>query len=88
MKFIKRIFYLCICLVFFTGCGKENGSDVLKGLSKKIDGLNSYHLSGVLEIINNEKKKYILIEEDTLKATTINSGYVWDGSTFTTTTQG
>ena len=54
MKFIKRIFYLCICLVFFTGCGKENGSDVLKGLSKKIDGLNSYHLSGVLEIINNE----------------------------------
>lgn len=54
MRFIKKVFYLCICLVFFTGCGKENGSDVLKGLSKKIDGLNSYHLSGVLEIINNE----------------------------------
>lgn len=54
MKFIKKVLFLCICLVFFTGCGKENGSDVVKGLSKKIDGLNSYHLSGVLEIINNE----------------------------------
>ena len=35
-----------------------------------------------------EKKKYVIIEEDELKATTINSGYVWDGSVFTTTTQG
>ena len=40
--------------MFFTGCGKEDESDVVKNLSKKIDGLNSYHLSGVLEIINNE----------------------------------
>ena len=35
-----------------------------------------------------EKKKYVIIEEDSLKATTINSGYVFDGSVFTTTTQG
>ena len=40
--------------MFFTGCGKEDESDVVKNLSKKIDGLHSYHLSGVLEIINNE----------------------------------
>jgi len=52
MKFIKKLFFLCLCLVFFTGCGNE--SDVLKKLSKKIDDLNSYHLSGVLEIYNNE----------------------------------
>ena len=54
MKFIKRALFLCVCLILFTGCGKENSSDVVKGLSKKIEGLNSYHLSGVLEIINNE----------------------------------
>ena len=54
MKFIKKVLFLCICLMFFTGCGKEDESDVVKNLSKKIDGLNSYHLSGVLEIINNE----------------------------------
>lgn len=54
MKFIKSILYLCICLILFTGCAKEDSSDVIKGLSKKIEGLSSYHLSGVLEIINNE----------------------------------
>ena len=54
MKFIRKMFFLFLCLVFFTGCGGKNGSDVLKKLSKKIDDLNSYHLSGVLEIYNNE----------------------------------
>ena len=54
MKFIRNLFLLCLCLVFFTGCGGKDGSDVLKKFSKKIDDLNSYHLSGVLEIYNNE----------------------------------
>ena len=37
---------------------------------------------------NGEIKKYEIIEEDVLKTATINRGYVWDGSAFTTTTQG
>ena len=54
MKFVRKVLFLFFCLLFFSGCGKKSESDVLKQLSKKIDGLNSYHLSGVMEIINNE----------------------------------
>ena len=54
MKFVRKLFLLSICLCFFTGCGKDSNDDVLKSLTKKIEGINSYHLSGVLEIINNE----------------------------------
>ena len=53
MKFIKRILFMCFFLLLFTGC-KENKMDVLKDLSKKIEGLNSYHLTGVLDINNDE----------------------------------
>ena len=53
MKFFRRFFVFCFCLIILSGCGNKD-SDLLKGLSKKIDGLSSYHLSGVLEIVNNE----------------------------------
>ena len=53
MKFLKMFFIFCFCLVVLSGCGNKD-SDLLKGLSKKIDGLSSYHLSGALEIVNNE----------------------------------
>jgi len=48
------MFFLSICLCFFSGCGKDSSADVLKSLTKKIEDVDSYHLSGVLEIINNE----------------------------------
>lgn len=54
MNFLKKIFFLMICVLFFTGCGKDSKESVINDLTKKIDGINSYHLSGVLEIINNE----------------------------------
>ena len=54
MKFLKKIVCLCFCILLFTGCGKDNSDSVVKDLTKKIEGIDSYHLSGVLEIINNE----------------------------------
>jgi outer membrane lipoprotein-sorting protein len=53
MKFIKKILFMCFFILLFTGC-KESKMDVLKDLSRKIDGLNSYHLTGVLDINNDE----------------------------------
>lgn len=66
MRYIKYVLFLFICLVLFTGCGHSE-SDVLKDLSKKIDGLNSYHLSGVLEIINNENTYFYDVDVSYLK---------------------
>ena len=66
MRFIKYVLFLFICLVLFTGCGRDE-SDVIKGLSKKIDSLNSYHLSGVLEIINNENTYFYDVDVSYLK---------------------
>lgn len=53
MKFFKKFFVFCFCLIILSGCGNKD-SDLVKDLSKKIEGLSSYHLSGVLEIVNNE----------------------------------
>lgn len=53
MNFFKKFFAFCFCLIILSGCGNKD-SDLVKDLSKKISGLNSYHLSGVLEIVNNE----------------------------------
>ena len=53
MKFFRKFLFICLFLIIFTGCGKKE-EDVLKDLSKKINSLNSYHLSGSLDIINDE----------------------------------
>jgi outer membrane lipoprotein-sorting protein len=36
------------------GCGKYGEKDVVKDLTKKIENAKGYHLTGVLEMINNE----------------------------------
>lgn len=54
MKFLLRCVFLVFCVSFFCGCGKESMDDVLKNLTNKVEKLNSYHLTGELEIINNE----------------------------------
>jgi len=53
LKYIKKGLFIFLCFAFFTGCGKKD-SDIVKDISRKIDGLNSYHLTGDLEIINDE----------------------------------
>ncbi len=53
----KRYLLVVIALVgclFFAGCGKYGEKDVFKDLSKKIEDSKGYHITGELEIVNNE----------------------------------
>ena len=54
MNFKKMFVFLIISTFFLVGCGKDSKDDILKKISKKITDSSSYHLTGVLEIINNE----------------------------------
>lgn len=66
MSFFKKMFFLIICICFLVGCG-NNSSDIVKSLSKKINDTNSYHLTGVLEIINNENSYLYDVDVSFLK---------------------
>ena len=54
MKKIKKIIFLTISMIIISGCGKNSSENIIKNLTKKIEGTESYHLEGILEIINNE----------------------------------
>ena len=53
---MKKKFFLILMIVglFCVGCVKNNTSDILKDLTKKINDLKSYQLSGQLEVVNND----------------------------------
>lgn len=53
---MKKKFFLILMIVglFCVGCVKNNTGDVLKDLTKKINNLKSYQLSGKLEVVNND----------------------------------
>lgn len=53
---MKKLFIFLGVLLLVSGCGKYNDKDLIKELSKKVEGSNSYHLSGTLEIYRNEEK--------------------------------
>ena len=44
---------ILICLIL-TGCGKNNDKEVLKEFQNKVNGSDSYYLSGSMELVNNE----------------------------------
>lgn len=44
---------LIVCIIL-CGCNKNDKNDVLKNFAKKINNSNSYYLSGILEMFNNE----------------------------------
>lgn len=67
MSFMKKIVFLLFCVMVLSGCGKKSESDILKQLFKKIDSLNSYHLSGMMEIINNENTYKYAVDVSFLK---------------------
>ena len=50
----KKLIILFLTVFFMTGCFNKGKSDVVKELSKKVDGINSYYIKGELKIINNE----------------------------------
>lgn len=49
-------YLLCIAIIsiFMVGCGKKGENDIVKDLTKKIENSKAYHLTGTLEMINNE----------------------------------
>ena len=53
----KRLLFVLVmmCCFFLTGCFKKGEDDILKELAKKIENSKGYHLTGDLEIFNNEE---------------------------------
>lgn len=54
---MKRKIFIGILItgsLLMCGCGKKDEQDVLKDLTKKIEETKGYHLTGDLEIVNNE----------------------------------
>ena len=52
----KKFLFLMVFLILISvvGCSKSNQSKIIKDLDKKIQKANSYKLTGILEITNNE----------------------------------
>ena len=77
---MKKIFLtvsIIICLLL-TGCGKYSKEDVIDDLSKKIDNVKAYNLTGMMEIMNNEDSyKYNVnvsySKEDNFKVSMVNT---------------
>ena len=44
---------MLMTIILITGCGKNNAESIFKDLTNKINKLNTYTLSGVLEVKNN-----------------------------------
>ena len=53
---MKKIFVFLGLILLVCGCGKSNGKDILKDLSKKVEDSSAYHMTGTLEIYRNEEK--------------------------------
>ena len=54
MKNIKKILFFAMLIIIMSGCGKNSSENTIKTLTKKIEETQSYHLEGILDIINNE----------------------------------
>lgn len=48
------LFSVVFCSIFVLGCSRDNSKAILNDFSKTVAKANSYSLSGILEIINNE----------------------------------
>ena len=53
----KLLFVFVVVLGVMTmGCGKLGSADVLKEFTKKVENAGAYHMTGELEILNNEDR--------------------------------
>lgn len=50
----KKILILLIVSILFVGCFKKSKNDIVDDFDKKVNGLSSYKISGILSISNNE----------------------------------
>lgn len=58
----KILCTIILCCVFVTGCFGKGNKDIVKTLTEKIEKAKSYHVTGELEIINNEDSYYYDVE--------------------------
>ncbi len=54
MKKKLLLFLGLISCLLISGCGKYNEKDLIKDLNKKINNSKGYHITGTLEMLNNE----------------------------------
>ena len=54
MKKVKKIIFLILIMIIISGCGKNNVEKTIDNLTKKIEDIQSYHLEGIMDIVNNE----------------------------------
>jgi outer membrane lipoprotein-sorting protein len=54
MKKVKKIIFLILIMIIISGCGKNNVEKAIDNLTKKIEDIQSYHLEGIMDIVNNE----------------------------------
>lgn len=64
--------------IFLTGCSSYDQEDIISDLSKKIEDINAYTLSGEMEIINNEDSyKYdvnvAFLKDDNFRVSLLNT---------------
>lgn len=52
---MKKYLFIFFCLLLI-GCGKHNDKDVMKNIKKKNDDLDSYAITGELNMYNGENK--------------------------------
>ena len=52
---MKKIFVMVvlICMIFLTGCGKDSKDSIFKDFTNKINKLDGYTITGVLDVKNN-----------------------------------
>lgn len=53
---MKKIIAFLGIIILLSGCGKNNEKDIVKDLTKKINNVDTYHMTGTLEIYRNEEK--------------------------------
>lgn len=53
---MKRNFLIILMLIVFfvTGCGKSGKNDIVDKINKKVKAMDSYQITGILSITNNE----------------------------------
>ncbi len=56
------LFIILIGCILITGCGKTSEKEVLKKITKKIEDAKSYHLTGDLEMLNNDDTYKYLVD--------------------------
>lgn len=51
----KKFLIILMLIVFFvTGCGKSGKNDIVDKINKKVKAMDSYQITGILSITNNE----------------------------------